>query len=165
MITIRRIRVGEARLFSELRLAALQESPSAFLTTYASARQRSPESWSEQANSTAEGRDRATFFAFSDGLAVGIAAIYRDDENAQEGELLQVWVAPEFRGSRVARALLNTALRWSAENGFRRVWARVTPGNARALAFYKKCGFVAVDASARDPLGNEVLVREMTGSE
>ena len=165
MITIRRIRIGEARLFSELRLAALKESPTAFLTTYESARQRSPESWSEQANTTAAGRDRATFFAFSDDLAVGIAAIYRDGEKTGDGELLQVWVAPEFRGGEVARPLLDTALRWSEANGFRRVWARVTPGNERALAFYRKCGFVAADASVRDPLGNEVLVREITGSE
>jgi RimJ/RimL family protein N-acetyltransferase len=161
MISIRRIHPGEGQLFKELRLASLKESPSAFSSTYESALARSPESWDEQADSTATGRDRCTFIAFSNGLPVGIAALYRDGDKVPEGEILQVWVSPEFRGSAVARDLLETTLQWGQQNGFQRVWARITLGNDRALRFYQKCGFALVDPTPRDALGYLVLVKDM----
>ena len=76
MITVRRIRIGEGGLFRQMRLTALRESPSAFGSTFESALRRSPESWSEQADSTAQGSDRSTFIAFSGDLPIGIAALY-----------------------------------------------------------------------------------------
>jgi RimJ/RimL family protein N-acetyltransferase len=161
MISIRRIHLGEGQLFKELRLASLKESPSAFSSTYESALGRSRKSWNEQADSTAEGKDRCTFIAFSDGFPVGIAAIYRDNKKKQEGEILQVWVSPDFRGSRVAGELVETILQWSEENGFQRVLAKVTPGNDRALRFYKKCGFDFAGSTSYDALGNLVLVKEI----
>ena len=161
MISIRRIHLGEGQLFKELRLASLKESPSAFLSTYESAMGRSRESWNTQADSTAEGKDRCTFIAFSDGFPVGIAAIYRDNKKKEEGEILQVWVSPDFRGRRVARELVETILQWSEENGFQRVLARVTPGNDRALRFYIKCGFDFADPASCDALENRVLVKEI----
>jgi RimJ/RimL family protein N-acetyltransferase len=159
MISIRRIQPGEGQLFKELRLASLKESPSAFSSTYESALRRSRESWNEQADSTAEGKDRCTFIAFSDGSPVGIAALYCDNENKEEGEIVQVWVSPDFRGSGMAQELLETILEWSQENGFHRVLARITPGNDRALRFYKKCGFDFADSTPCDALGNLVLVK------
>jgi ribosomal protein S18 acetylase RimI-like enzyme len=159
MISIRRIRPGEGLLFKQLRLAALKESPSAFSSTYESAVNRSRESWFEQADSTAIGTDRCTFLAFADESPVGIAAIYRDKAKKEEGEILQVWVAPDFRGSGVARELLDTALRWCAENGIRRVWATITRGNDRALKFYRKYGFA--HSTGCDAFGNLILVRSI----
>ena len=106
MILVRRIQIGEGELFKLMRLTALYESPSAFASTYEAALRHSPESWSEQADSTARGSDRATFIAFSDDSPIGIAALYRTEEN-DVGELLQMWVSPEYRGKRVARNLMD----------------------------------------------------------
>jgi GNAT superfamily N-acetyltransferase len=159
MISIRRIRSGEGQLFRELRLASLKESPSAFSSTYASAINRSWESWSEQADNTAEGTDRCTFLAFSDGFPVGIAAIYRDSRSQEEGEILQVWVSPDSRGTGVAGDLLDTILHWCEENGIRRVLATITQGNDRALRFYRKCGFDVLNSAPGDPPGGLVLAR------
>ena len=64
MIEIRRIRLGEGDLFKQMRLTSLRESPHAFSSTYESALNRTAESWSEQADSTAQGSDRSTFIAF-----------------------------------------------------------------------------------------------------
>lgn len=161
MISIRRIHPGEGQLYKELRLASLIESPSAFSSTYESALGRSPESWNEQADGTAEGKDRCTFIAFSDGTSVGIAAIYRDNQKKEQGEILQVWISPDFRGSGVAGELVKAILQWSKENGFQRVLAKVTPGNDRALRFYEKCGFDLADSATCDALGNRVLVKQI----
>jgi len=61
MISVRRIQIDEGELFKRMRLTALCESPFAFASTYETALRRSPESWSEQANSTAQGSERCTF--------------------------------------------------------------------------------------------------------
>ncbi len=159
MISIRRVRPGEGKLFKELRLASLKESPSAFSSTYESAINRSWESWCEQSDSTATGTDRCTFLAFSDESPVGIAAVYRDKDKKEEGELLQVWVSPDFRGGPLASKLLGAVLRWCDENGIRRVLARVTRVNDRALKFYRKYGFESADSAPCDGAGNLVFVR------
>ncbi len=160
-ITIRRIRTGEAGLFKSLRLAALKESPYAFSSTYESARQRSPSSWQLQADSTAEGTDRATFLAFSDEVPIGLTSAYRSQDKPDEAEVLQVWVAPHYRGSQVARELLEAALRWCESNGIRRVMAAVTTGNDRALRFYSKHGFTAQGPASCGPHGSLVLGRSV----
>jgi len=75
MRAIRRIQIGEADLFKQMRLASLRDAPYAFSSTYESALRRSAESWREQADNTAQGSDRATFIAFSDDAPIGIAAL------------------------------------------------------------------------------------------
>jgi hypothetical protein len=102
MLAIRRLQVGEAELFKQIRLTALQDAPYAFPTTYEAALQRSAESWRKQAERTAQGTDRATLIAFFEELPIGLAALYRRDDNADVGELLQVWVSAKYRGTTVA---------------------------------------------------------------
>ena len=162
MITIRRIRIGESDLFKQVRLMALREAPYAFLSTYDSALQRSPESWREQADRSAQGSDRATFIAFSNDLPVGMAALYRLEDQADTGELLQVWVSPEYRGTSLVWDLTDFVFKWAAENNFRRIIAGVTNGNGRALTFYIKYGFSVMNESLPNDSEGVSLVKEVT---
>jgi RimJ/RimL family protein N-acetyltransferase len=150
LITVRRIHRGETDLYRQIRLKALQDAPYAFSSTYDSALRRSAESWREQAESTAQGSDRATFIAFSEEESIGITALYRLKDQAEVGEVLQVWVDPEFRGTGVARDLMDAVFQWAGENNFRRIIAGVTKVNLRALKFYTKYGFSVVN----EPLPN-----------
>jgi GNAT superfamily N-acetyltransferase len=145
LITIRRIQPGEAELFKHVRLTALQDAPYAFLTTYDSALQRSAESWREQADRSAQGTDRATFIAYSDDLPIGMAALYRLEEKPEAGELIQVWIDVAYRGSGVARDLLDVIFKWARENNFHSILAGITKGNNRALQFYIKYGFSVLE--------------------
>ena len=160
MISVRRIQIGEGELFKQMRLTSLRESPSAFGSTYESALNRSSESWNEQADNSAGGSDRATFFAFSNDSPIGIAALYRDKERIDTGEVLQVWVSPEHRGKGVAVYMMDAVFRWARENGFRRVLATITQGNARALRFYQKCGFRLARETLLDGPEN-LLIKEI----
>jgi len=135
------MQIDEGELFKRMRLTALRESPFAFASTYKAALRRSPESWSEQANSTARGSARCTFIAFYDDSPIGIAALYRTEEENDVGELLQVWVSPEHRGKGVARDLMDAVFQWASANGFRTVVATIGKGNVRAQRFYQKYGF------------------------
>lgn len=163
VVTIRRLRSGEGQLFRRVRLAALAESPAAFGSSYESALQRTAASWRQQADGTVQGTDRATFLAFAAGRPVGITALYRDENRADVGELLQVWVEPAFRGRGVAGELLELILAWARENGFGRVVARVMEGNERALAFYDKHGFGVIGGGLTD--GELVVSRDLVTNE
>ena len=158
MITVRRLRIGEAQLFKQMRLASLRESPSAFSSTFESAQLRSPESWSEQVDSTAQGSDRTTFIAFSGDLPIGLAALYKSGGGTGVGELLQVWVAPEHRGQGAAVDLMDAVFQWAAENGFRTVVAAVAKSNVRALQFYRKNGFEPAEKAPLDALDDAIVL-------
>ena len=142
MVSIRRIRKGEGQVFRAVRLAALADSPDAFGSSYESALARTPESWVGQSDSTASGGQRSTFLAFDEGQTVGITALYRDPDEALRGELLQVWVAPGYRGTGLAGRLMDAALDWARAVGILRAVAGVAETNHRVIAFYEKHGFV-----------------------
>jgi ribosomal protein S18 acetylase RimI-like enzyme len=79
---------------------------------------------------------------------VGIAALYRREEDAQAGELLQVWVSPEYRGARLAWDLMDAIFQWAGENHFHSIIAGVTKANARAVSFYTRYGFSMLEETS-----------------
>ena len=137
----------------------MQDAPYAFSSTYDAALRRSDESWQEQADLSAQGSDRATFFAFADDVLIGMAALYRLPDHKETGELVQMWVTPESRGKGVARDLLDAVFKWANKNGFRAVMARVTKGNDRAQKLYHQYGFALEEKMIVDDSGGTVLVR------
>ena len=150
----RRLHPGEGRLYRAVRLEALHDSPEAFSSRYEDAVGRSDQSWADQADSSATGSNRATFVTLED-QPVGLAALYRDENDTDVGELIQMWVAPEFRGGSVAADLLLEVFRWANSNRFAFVKAEVMKSNARALRFYEKFGF---SLSAEDHTASSVLL-------
>ncbi|MEM0966234.1 MAG: GNAT family N-acetyltransferase [Verrucomicrobiota bacterium] len=150
MLTIRRIQRCEGALFRDLRLAALKSDPYAFCSTYETAIERSPESWCQQADSTAEGSTRSTFIAFREDEPVAIAAIYGSEEKEGEAEVLQVWITPDLRGSGLAKKMMDTVFAWAENNGFSKVIGEVTKNNGRALSFYRNYGFEVVSETVSE---------------
>jgi ribosomal protein S18 acetylase RimI-like enzyme len=143
----RRLNSGEGHLYRAVRLEALRESPDAFSSRYEDAVARSDQSWADQADSSAAGSDRATFVTLEE-QPVGLAALYRDGDSADFGELIQMWVAPEVRGGGVAGELLEEVFRWASFNRFSFVTEEVMGTNARALRFYEKFGFSLFDENS-----------------
>jgi ribosomal protein S18 acetylase RimI-like enzyme len=158
MLLIRRIQLGEAELFRCIRLAALREAPRAFGSTYDSALRRTPESWREQADSTACGPDRATFLAFSDEFPIGIVALYRLRRGSDTGELMQMWIAPEYRGRGIAKRIMDVAFQWAGNNQFRAIVAKVARNNARALRLYREYGFAASKKAPFNRLDDHIVL-------
>lgn len=162
MLTVRRIGLNEGTLYREMRLTSLADSPDAFSTTLESANDRSPESWSEQADSAAVGRDRAIFLSFCDDRPVGIAALYRDAEDRTLGEVVQVWVAPAHRGNGAAGALLDSLLSWARNSSYERLAAWVNGENPRAARFFEKLGFQMTGETGPFRPGADRTARLMT---
>ena len=135
-----------------MRLASLSDSPDAFSTTYEEANRRSLDSWTEQANSTAEGIDRVTALAFYNDEPVGIGALYRDAQERGAGEVVQFWVDPDHRGGPIAGKLITWISKWAETHDYNRLIAWVNKDNERAIKFYQKFGFTFTDM--RQPFRN-----------
>jgi RimJ/RimL family protein N-acetyltransferase len=160
MRVIRRLSPGEGALYRAVRLEALRDSPEAFSSRYEDAVARSEQSWADQADSSATGSNRATFVTIED-RPVGLAALYRDEEDSNVGELAQMWVAPEVRGESVAADLLFEVFRWAGFNGISHVKAEVVKSNTRALRFYEKFGFVASDVGSFESASSWLLIKRV----
>ena len=162
MLSIRRIQRGESRIFRQLRLQALKESPQAFGSTYVDAMERSPESWTTQSDGTSRGSDRSTFIAFTDEYPIGLSALYRLESPQDVGELMQVWVSPDFRRKAVAGALMDVVFYWAEKNNFRAIAAGIRASNAGAMRFYQKYGFVTETGITLDCPGDAaVLIKDV----
>ena len=70
-------------------------------------------------------------------------------------ELQRFYVDPAFHGAGVARALMDEVISIAASRGFASVWLGVWERNARAIAFYRKCGFTDI-GSQPFVLGSDV---------
>jgi len=156
MHTIRRLVTGEGELYRKVRLESLRESPDAFASKYEDALLRNEESWNSQADSSAEGSDRATYIVLGD-QPCGLGAIYRDGNQSEVGELIQMWVSPDCRGSLVSRDLLDRLFDWASLNGFSRIKAEVERENARAIRFYHRYGF-ALSSEEASYSGSSIML-------
>jgi GNAT superfamily N-acetyltransferase len=91
---------------------------------------RTPDSFRTRA------RERVTesTVAVVDGDVAGFVMVVGD-------EVEQVYVSAAHRGKGVADALMSEAERQVRANGYSQGWLAVVAGNARARAFYERCGW------------------------
>jgi ribosomal protein S18 acetylase RimI-like enzyme len=129
----------------DIRLTALRESPHAFLATY-----KDEEAYSED-------RWRAEFvrgnwnIGLIKGRPVSLLGVTREaDTAARECYLEYLWVSPEYRGSGVARSMLEFILEGLRTSGVTTVFLWVLDGNEIAMKFYRKVGFAS--SNHRQPL-------------
>ena len=137
-ITLRRLRAADARLYRALRLRALKEHPDAFLI--------SPQEEARQgaAETRARLRTSPTFGAFVDGDVAGMVGIHRETRVKARHKcvLWGMYVAPEFRGLGLGRALMLEALACARRmRGVEQVILAVGSTNRSARSLYRSVGF------------------------
>jgi GNAT superfamily N-acetyltransferase len=134
---IRQLEPNDWRRLREARLRGLASDPGAFLVTLDEARKFPDERWRERAVQTETNvtfvYERADVFDAMVGAFVG--------DNAVSVYLVGMWVAPDLRGSGVARQLVERVVAWARSCGCSRVVLSVEGNNGRAARFYEKCGF------------------------
>lgn len=139
--TVRRVERDEGSTLKETRLAALEDSPFAFGSTYdAEARMTDPE-WTERATRGASGIDRVTFFAVVDDRIVGLVGGFLAEDGRSVVELVSMWTSPVTRRSGAGRALVGAVVHWAREVGATAVELWVTRGNEPAQRLYESVGF------------------------
>lgn len=153
---IRRLGPDDGHLLKELRLAALEESPAAFLTSYDDAAGRSMDEWRDLLRP-----DRNPAFVWENAFgAHGMVVAARDESGTDAVYLVALWVRPEFRGRGVAAQLVRRVLRWAAERSAPCVRLCVTEGNDPAERLYARHGFVRtgrIEVQEHDGLSEIVM--------
>jgi GNAT superfamily N-acetyltransferase len=163
-VTLRAALPQDWERLRDVRLASLRDAPDAFASTLEATEGQPRWRWEGWATGEGWGADLVTFVvepapdaAFT-GLATG--AIFPADQLA--ANLFAMWVAPQARGIRLGRALVEAVVDWARERGASRVILRIAEGNTAARRLYGSAGFV-LDEADREPLreGSEVFTLSM----
>lgn len=161
MIAIKRVSPGTALVLREVRLRALQESPTAFSSTYAKESQLPDGEWIRRAGRLGNGNAAAMFLAFDGETACGIAGSLVDEGNAQRAHVISMWVDPEYRRAGVGRALIDAVVGWNQSIGVRETMLMVTSVNTNAISFYERIGFRMTGVTGPYPNDPAVIEYEM----
>ena len=167
---VRRITTLDGAHLKQVRLAALEEAPSAFASTYLSEANRPEAEWEQRAVAGSRGNDRATFFARLDDEFVGLVGGYREEPSSPIVELVSMWVAPHVRGRGVGVLLVDAVTAWAIETNVASIALWVTRGNTPAERLYGSKGFIATEDvqplpsdSSRDEVRMMLLLRRDPG--
>ena len=146
--------------FKSVRLRALQDTPTAFGSTYAKESRLSDCEWLERV-ATWSGSGSVCYLAMEEGAACGIIACYLDKNNAARAYVVSMWVAPSHRRTGLGSTLMNTVERWAEKIGADELRLMVTSRNAAALRFYERCGFALTGVTGPYPNDPAIYEREM----
>lgn len=136
---IRATQKEDWQLLKQIRLSALQDTPSAFGVSYATAAADSDAQWQVRA----AGERTRFWLAFDDDRPVGlVGAGFRDPARY---ELIAMWVEPAARGAGVADALVTAVKARAMELGLEALFLEVAAENVRAVQFYQRHEFVFMD--------------------
>jgi len=140
-ITVRVLGEADWQRYREIRLAALKDSPEAFVSTYEDEAEFDEARW----RSRMTGAQR--LLAEVDGAAVGVASLGDvDGDNPHLIHLFSLWVAPAERGTGVATALVQAGAEAARTGGYTHLAYWVGTDNGRAVAFASGFGFRPADS-------------------
>ena len=150
-ITVRALSEDEWDHFRSVRLAALQESPEAFVASYEEEKDYDEDFWRLRL------RRSKRLVAERDGEAVGIVSVGPDPEEDGDthSELFGLWVSPALRGKGVASKLVRAGAQDAAEGGSTHLNYWVGTDNGRAVAFASSFGFRPTDRRRPVRIENE----------
>ncbi len=141
-ISVRALTEDDWQAFRETRLAALEESPEAFVAKASEEKALPEREWRSRMNRSHR------LLAEVDGVSVGIASVGEapDADSAGVAQLFGLWVRPASRGSGVASALVNAGAATARDNGKTHLAYWVGTDNGRAVAFASGFGFRPTDS-------------------
>jgi GNAT superfamily N-acetyltransferase len=154
MVDIREIDADGWQAMRDIRLAALQEAPYAFASTYEREVAFVEADWLRRISRG------ANFLAYAPELGpapVGIVGGIEDRPGTIE--LVSMWVSPPARGHGVGQALVETVVGWARAKGMPRVHLWVAESNHNARLLYERCWFRPT--AERQPLPSNGQVTEI----
>jgi ribosomal protein S18 acetylase RimI-like enzyme len=151
-LSVRALEGDDWQAFRQIRLAALQDAPEAFASSFDSERELDEEFWRLRLGRSSR------LLAELDDEPVGIVSLGRAREDGV-AELFGMWVVPSQRGRGVAWQLTEAAAEHARGRGHRAVKLWVSTDNGRAVAFFSSYGFRP--GNERRPMTNDPDVTEV----
>ncbi len=149
-MNIRQLAAHDAPVYQPLRLRALREHPEAFGSSPEDEQPLPLEQVARRLEDTSG--NSVSFGAWLDGQLVGIVSLYRSPRPKTRHKALLggMYVAPEARGNRIGKALLEHTLSYARTmGGLEDVTLAVTVGNNAARRLYLGAGFVPYGVEPR----------------
>jgi ribosomal protein S18 acetylase RimI-like enzyme len=140
MISLDLVTPANAMIFKEVRLRALQDTPSAFSANYAEESQLTDADWTQRAVQW-NGRISRAYIAMDADTPCGIAGGYLEKEDSSRAHLVSMWVAPSHRRLGIGCQLIDAVVAWACAQGARTLQLTVTSNNDRAIEVYRRLGF------------------------
>jgi len=135
-VTVRLLAERDWDDYRAVRLAALQESPAAFLDTYAEESAYDETCWRARMLSAAR------FLAERDHVVQGTASLAVSGDDGDIADVYGLWVAPAARNSGVSWRLVEAAAEHATKEGRTHLYYWVSTENIRAIAFASNFGFL-----------------------
>lgn len=146
---LRLLTPDDATAFRELRLAALQQCPTAFTADYATELSRPLSHFAAQIRTLP---DNFIVGAFQDLALAGIAGFYRSEgaKLRHKGNIWGMYVAPDLRGSGAGRRILEDIIARAFQlDGIIQIHLSVVADNQRARSLYLASGFKSLGLELR----------------
>lgn len=156
-MTVYRLAADQWPAYRTIRLAMLQDSPSAFGSTHAREVTFDETTWRQRLT------DNVVFVAADrQGGYVG-SATYADSwaANLTDAYLVGMWVSPAARGSGAGRALVDAVIAAARAAGKDRLILDVVDSNIVARALYERCGFLPTGRTTPHPHDEALTEVEM----
>jgi ribosomal protein S18 acetylase RimI-like enzyme len=127
---------NELSRLQSIRLAALRDDPSAFLSNHEHEADYDEEQWRQEFS-----RGQWNIM-LADDKEIGLLGVTREKTMPEQECYFEfLWVAPEFRRVGVGSLLLRTVLDNLRDSGVVTVWLYILHGNYGAMRLYQKFGF------------------------
>lgn len=140
-ITVRTLGEDDWDAYRAVRLAALEESPEAFVASFEEEKAYDEDFWRQRMR-----RSQRLVAEDGDGRAVGVASVGQsNDGSGRVAELFGLWVIPEARGTGVATKLVQAGAEAARSQGRSHLAYWVGSDNGRAVAFASGFGFRPTD--------------------
>lgn len=165
MIAIEPVTRDTALVFKTMRLRALQDTPSAFGSTYANEAPLSDGEWIERLSQWTDqwSHTKSTIFLARDGgVPCGMVGSFLHLDDRSIAQLVSMWTAPTHRRRGVGRMLVNQMLAWAGSRQARMLCLNVTSNNQPAIAFYERLGFIRTGRAEPYPNDPALLEYEMS---
>ena len=145
-VELHRLGPDDWRVFRDVRMEALSDTPSAFGSTLADERRQTEAEWRARLTGRLQLVARSTHREWrrEAGVVVGTVGVI-DDGDGRAPELVSMWVHPDWRRRGVGAQLVQAIVEWvrteaPASGGRLRLW--VSDGNDAAERLYARHGFV-----------------------
>ena len=140
-ILIKEATPSDALPYRDLRLEALQESPTAFSADYQKNASYPSQYWVDRLTMPVD--EAMIYLAQNENMLVGMSGIFRGDapKTRHAATIWGVYIRPEWRGLHIAEELINACLAWARGRGIVGARLGVTATNISAIRCYERCGF------------------------
>ncbi|NKB66631.1 MAG: GNAT family N-acetyltransferase [Candidatus Latescibacteria bacterium] len=160
MATLEPISSANALLLKSVRLRALQDTPTAFGSTYAREAAFTDTQWQQRA-SRHDGRHGIGYLVMDQGEPCGIAGSFIDRNANNKTHLVSMWVASSHRRRGLGRQLVEAIVSWAASKGIGTLYLLVTATNKPAIAFYRGLSFALTGYTEPHPNYTDLEELEM----